>query len=211
MPTTTTTSQQPVMNTQASRVKNRESNIENRESKEVLDESPSSGQNSELQENTPVRELPAESPMKKKIMNPAIILSVVAILAGLLTGYGVFRLQNKSGGQLTGKDAPISQVAGDQVAVGDVFGSPDTETFKDSAQGYLEAGGIDGEGSHKLLREGGETQTVYLTSSVTDLDKLVGMEVEVWGETFKAQKAGWLMDVGRVEVVKLDAQVPTEE
>jgi hypothetical protein len=132
-------------------------------------------------------------------------------LAGILTGFGAYRLQNKGGMTLTSGASPISQVAGNNVKAGDVFGSSDTETFKDSAQGYLEKGGLDGEGSHKLLRPGGDSQTVYLTSSVTDLDKLSGMEVKVWGETFKAQKAGWLMDVGRVEVVNPQGQAPSEE
>ena len=37
------------------------------------------------------------------------------------------------------------------------------------------------------------------------------MKVKVWGETFKGQTAGWLMDVGRVQVVELDAEPPVEE
>jgi len=82
-----------------------------------------------------------------------------------------------------------------------VVGSADTKTFKDSAEGKLKKGGIDGEGSHKLIRPGGASQTVYLTSSVIDLDDYVGKKVKVWGETFAAEKAGWLMDVGRLEVL----------
>jgi hypothetical protein len=34
------------------------------------------------------------------------------------------------------------------------------------------------------------------------------MNVKVWGETFKGQKAGWLMDVGRVKVMEVNAQPP---
>jgi hypothetical protein len=94
---------------------------------------------------------------------------------------------------------------------GEVFGLPDTETFKDSAEGYLEEGGLEGEGSHHLLRAGGASQTVYLTSSVTDLDKFKGMQVKIWGETFKAQHAGWLMDVGRVQVVATQGNKPAEK
>jgi len=150
--------------------------------------------------------------MTKNIKIASFAISIVAILAGTLTGFGAYRLQNKNSlSGIGGGASPISRVAGENVKIGDVFGSADTETFKDSAQGYLEKGGLDGEGSHKLLRPGGESQTVYLTSSVTDLDKLSGMEVKVWGETFKAQKAGWLMDVGRIEVVNTDAQAPSEE
>ena len=83
-----------------------------------------------------------------------------------------------------------------------VVGSKDLSTFKDKAEGVLEKGGINGEGTHKLIREGGPSQTVYLTSSVVDLDQFIGKKVRVWGETFAAQKAGWLMDVGRVEVLE---------
>lgn len=93
------------------------------------------------------------------------------------------------------------------VKEGDVIGSTDSN-FKDNVTGVLQKGGIDGEGSHKLLRPGGASQTVYLTSSVIDLDNLVGDQVTVWGETFKGTKAGWLMDVGRARVEKLNAEVP---
>jgi len=149
-------------------------------------------------------------PMKKR--NAVLGFCVAAILAGTATGYGSYRLYAGSDSMSSRSGAPVmSQVAGDSIKNGDIFGSSDTVAFKDSPSGYLEAGGINGEGSHKLLRPGGVSQTVYLTSSVTDLDKLLGMEVKVWGETFKAQKAGWLMDVGRVEVIDVDATAPTEE
>ncbi len=152
-----------------------------------------------------------EDPMKAK-SKVLVVLMVVAVAAGIGTGFGLHKLTAKSGGssQVAG-GGDIEQVAGDNVKAGDVFGSQNADAFKDTAEGYLEMGGVDGEGSHKLLRPGGETQTVYLTSSVTDLDKFDGMEVKIWGETFKAQKAGWLMDVGRVEVVKVKGEAPVEE
>jgi len=148
------------------------------------------------------------NPMTPKQRRIFLTLAVVAILAGSATGYGVYRLRAKS---VDDSPTATQQVAGDIVNNGDVFGIKDDQTFKDSAEGYLEAGGVDGEGSHSLLREGGESQTVYLTSSITDLDKLVGMKVKVWGETFKGQKAGWLMDVGRVQVIDKDAEPPVAE
>jgi len=52
------------------------------------------------------------------------------------------------------------------------------------------------------LRPGGESQTAYLTSSVLDLDEYVGKKVKVFGETFGSSQVGWLMDVGKVEVVE---------
>jgi len=39
-----------------------------------------------------------------------------------------------------------------------------------------------------------------LTSSVVDLSQYEGKKVKVLGETQKAIKEGWLMDVGKVEV-----------
>lgn len=139
--------------------------------------------------------------MTKKISLPVVIAGcLIVLVAGSATGYGAYQLTAQSGSTDVESIENIEQVAGSSVKNGDVFGSANAETFKDSAEGILQAGGINGEGSHQLLREGGESQTVYLTSSVTDLDKLVGMKVKVWGETFKAQQAGWLMDVGRVQV-----------
>ncbi len=52
-----------------------------------------------------------------------------------------------------------------------------------------------------MVREGGEDQYVYLTSTVIDLESFAGKKVQIWGETTSAQKAGWLMDVGKVKVL----------
>lgn len=73
--------------------------------------------------------------------------------------------------------------------------------FPDKAEGTLKAGGIDGEGNYHLIRKGGESQNVYLTSSVVDLSQFLDKKIRVWGATFQAEKAGWLMDVGYVEVL----------
>lgn len=150
------------------------------------------------------------SAMHKKM---PLIIAAAAIILGIGTGYGAQQLAARSGvgPSIGGGPAPVAQVAGDVIHNGQVFGVPDEKTFKDSAEGYLEIGGLQGEGSHKLLRPGGASQTVYLTSSITDLDDFDGMEVRVWGETFKGQTAGWLMDVGRVEVINTQATPPTEE
>jgi len=141
------------------------------------------------------------TPMKSNKTLSTILL-VVALAAGALTGLGAFKLKAKASG-LSGSGAPMQQVAGsvDSIKANDVFGSADESAFKDSAEGYLQIGGFQGEGSHHLLRPGGDSQTVYLVSSVTDLDKFDGMQVKVWGETNKGQKVGWLMDVGRIQVI----------
>lgn len=77
----------------------------------------------------------------------------------------------------------------------------DKNRFPDKAEGTLREGGIDGEGNFHLERLGGESQNVYLTSSIVDLSTFVSKKVRVWGETFQGEKAGWLMDVGYVEVL----------
>jgi len=154
---------------------------------------------------------PTQTSDMKKNLTLTLIVALIAVVAGIGTGYGGYKLQAKAGKSTSQSSGDIQKVAGNVIQVGDVFGVNDSDTFSDSAQGYLEAGGLDGEGSHRLLRPGGESQTVYLTSSVTDLNPLVGMEVKVSGETFKGQKAGWLMDVGRVEVLKTIGDRPITE
>lgn len=78
-----------------------------------------------------------------------------------------------------------------------------SDNFKgDTTTGKLVEGGINGEGSYHLERDGGAVKNVYLTSSVIDLSSFVGKKVEVWGETLAAKKAGWLMDVVKVKVVE---------
>lgn len=156
-------------------------------------------------------EKPKQTSMPKKPSAKALLITIIGMVAlGVVTGYAVQPFLPGSEGKvgLTSQPTEISQIAGEDVKVGEVFGSPDADTFADQAEGYIEAGGIDGEGSHSLIRPGGVSQTVYLTSSVTDLSKFEGMTVKVWGETFRGQKAGWLMDVGRVEIVSLKGDRP---
>lgn len=138
------------------------------------------------------------------------VLSLV-LLAGVGTGYIVqsFSAVGAGGEAIVADQTSTAQEVEDSIKVGAVFGVPDEKTFKDEVDGVLIKGGISGEGSHTLLREGGVSQNVYLTSSVVDLDQFENMSVKVWGETFKGQKAGWLMDVGRLEVRNLDAQKPS--
>jgi len=148
-------------------------------------------------------------PAKKNPLR-SLIISLVMVIAGTASGY--FLSQTFAKDQSVTPDAQSAQEALEQgVKVGDVVGHPDKETFSDEAEGVLVKGGIAGEGSHHLMREGGPSQSVYLTSSVLDLDQLVNHRIKVWGETFAAQSAGWLMDVGRVEILELDASKPFDE
>jgi len=147
-----------------------------------------------------------KSPFLSKFI---FIVLVIALGAG--TGYLInnFTIQNST--TLSKANSNIkTTVPASGVKVGDIIGNPDETIFKDQSTGVLEQGGVDGEGSHKLLREGGASQTVYLTSSVVDLDEFIGHKITVWGETFTAQKAGWLMDVGRVKVEELNVTPPAQ-
>lgn len=146
-------------------------------------------------------------PMQKVNPRIALIVSLLTLAAGLSSGWFLFGILKPAS---QANNSPIAQVAGDKIQAGDIFGSADLSPFPDTVEGYLESGGIDGEGSHHLLRPGGKAQTVYLTSSVTDLEKLIGMQIKIWGETYKGQKAGWLVDVGRIEVLDPQASPPTE-
>ncbi len=149
------------------------------------------------------------TPSMQKASKMFLPLCVVVIVGGIFTGVGLKKLNAKENSN-TFQGQTIEKVAKDSASIqnGQVFGSADESNFKDSAEGYLEIGGVNGEGSHHLVRAGGVSQTVYLTSSVTDLSKFEGMEVKVWGETFKGQAAGWLMDVGRVQVKNTKGELP---
>ena len=119
--------------------------------------------------------------------------SFLVILVGVGTGWLL------SGG---GKGEGSTAVAPGGKKTVKEAGIADEETFRDSAEGTLVEGGIDGEGTHHLERGLGADKDVYLTSTVIDLEAFVGKKVMVWGETIRAQKAGWLMDVGKVKVIE---------
>lgn len=144
-------------------------------------------------------------------MNKTIFVLVLLVLAGIASGYGIAKFR-RGGTLVPGQGLKSTEEAAQSgVKMGDIVGVQDETTFKDSAEGVLAEGGVNGEGSHRLLREGGPSQNVYLTSSIVDLNLFTGHKIKVWGETFAAQKAGWLMDVGRVKVLELNSAPPFEE
>lgn len=129
--------------------------------------------------------------------NLALVLGVVAIVSlGVFSGWLL-----SNAGSSTGEDLQSQVGEGQKPQKGEEFGVQDKTTFSDHAIGEVAEGGINGEGTHHLLREGGPSQTVFLFSSVLDLNDFIGRKVEVWGETFSAEKAGWLMDVGKLKVL----------
>lgn len=81
-------------------------------------------------------------------------------------------------------------------------GKLDPSIKYDTATGILKVGGINGEGTYHLEREGGASKYVYLTSSMVDLSSFVDKKVDIWGETLASKKAGWLMDVSKIKVAQ---------
>jgi len=124
---------------------------------------------------------------------------LVALILGGISGWGLSRFVGSPTEETRATQKDIQE--GQQIKIGQKYGLDD-DVFKDVAEGILEKDGQSGEGTHKLLREGGESQTVVLTSSVLDLDIFVGHKVKVWGQTFASKKVGWLMDVGRLQVLE---------
>ncbi len=125
-----------------------------------------------------------------------IVGALLVVLAGIGTGWAV------SGSSLgRGEGAPSDVAPGAEKSLTEA-GLADEETFRDSAEGILEDGGIDGEGTHHLVREGGPSKYAYLTSTVIDMQPFVGKKVMIWGETISAKTAGWLMDVGKIKVIE---------
>ena len=141
-------------------------------------------------------------PINNKLTLPLVI---IGILLGLGTGYYVAISRLQSSGVSVTAGTTQNLTSDTTIKVGDTFGSADEKTFRDSAEGILQPGGIDGEGSHHIERGANKSQWVYVTSSVVDLDLIVGTRVQVWGETNQGKKAGWLMDVGRLKVLELNA------
>lgn len=126
--------------------------------------------------------------------NLPIVIVLVVVAAGIFSGL-IFSSRSKS--------ANITPSLIEEELEPEVKESF-AQTFKDEAEGTIEKNeDLDryAQGTHKLIRPGGESQTAYLTSSVLDLDDYVGKKVKVFGETFGSNQVGWLMDVGKVEEI----------
>lgn len=122
-------------------------------------------------------------------------IAFLVVLLGVGSGW-LIASKTTGGTRSPTKSAPGAKAGATEAGIGD------EKTFKDTATGTLQEGGISGEGTHHLVRPGGDTQNVYLTSTVIDLGSFVGKKVQVWGQTIAGQQAGWLMDVGKIKVVE---------
>lgn len=139
-------------------------------------------------------------PIDKKLTLPTwdrktLLVFSIPVVLGIISGFALYYLTTRGTTRIAGKNVEVVQTKNEE-------GVKDASTFKDTATGNLidNDGKITTEGTHILTR-GDASQNVYLTSSVIDLSKYIGKKVQVWGETFSGQKAGWLMDVGRIKVL----------
>lgn len=120
---------------------------------------------------------------------------LASVVLGLTSGYILAKSGKSSQGSITSPS--VSNQTPKTAA-------QDNRTFRDFAQGTLVKRPAPKnpdeyvEGTHMLIRDG--AVPVALTSSVVDLSQYEGKKVKVFGETQKAIKEGWLMDVGKVEV-----------
>lgn len=144
------------------------------------------------------KEVDTDSPTNTMSMKNVFIIFILAVLLGIGGGF-IGKYFSKSSDSASKAGTTTSANDTSESNVPNRAGVEDKTTFKDTAEGILREGGIEGEGSFHLERPGGESQNVYLTSSTVDLTGYIGKKVKVWGETYSAQKAGWLMDVGLVE------------
>ncbi len=151
-------------------------------------------------ENTPDTDLVHSfDSVKSSFFTPQLLIIFIAIiLLGVGSGYMLSKNTSNNGPvATTGSNSSNSA----SITKGATFGSDDTKTFSDTAEGTVAEGGIEDEGQFHLVRPGGDSQNVYMTSGTVDLSKFIGKKIKVWGQTQQAQHAGWLMEVGKVEVL----------
>ena len=137
-----------------------------------------------------LRAVPKNLPLAKLL--PLAII-VVIVEAGSISGL-VFSSRNKN--------AKIVTSSIDEKNLSPEQKQSFQTVTRDSAEGVVEKNDKfeqTAQGQWKLIREGGESQTAYLTSSFLDLDQYIGKKVKVYGETLGSDKVGWLMDVAKVE------------
>lgn len=120
---------------------------------------------------------------------------IFALVAGIGTGYVLANTSAKNNPTVSSLTPQIKPNNAQQ----------DNRTFRDFAEGKIAVKPQPKdpseytEGTHILIRE--NAVPVALTSSVVDLSLYEGKNVKVFGETQKAVKEGWLMDVGKVEEI----------
>ena len=128
-------------------------------------------------------------------MWPFVLGAFLVVIAGVGSAWFLSgKVMNKTLGSKT--------VAKGATSGSNTAGILDPNFKYDTATGVLAEGGINGEGTHHLIVDGGPSKYVYLTSSVIDLESFLNKKVEIWGQTLSSKKAGWLMDVAKIQVTQ---------
>lgn len=138
------------------------------------------------------------NPKKKNSNSTLLIVIIFALALGVASAFVATRLFG--GASISALSTGGTGV--EKIEKGETVGSDDLETFKDTAEGTLKEGGLEGEGTYHLERPGGEDQYVYLSSSTVDLSQFVGKKVKIWGQTNNSNTVGWLMEVGRLQLLE---------
>ena len=146
------------------------------------------------------QEKPLVKPLLPKKSNKAMLFMIIGsflvVVLGIVSGWFL------AGTKQTGKTDNQNSQSTSQDKQLQEAGVGDEKSYGSTVEGVLKKGGIKGEGTHYIDRGLGESKFVYLTSSLVDLDSFVDRKVVVWGETISAKYAGWLIDVGKIKVVK---------
>ncbi|GEM_PF-1506810 len=146
---------------------------------------------------SPNHEIPSMSPSfdgsRSSRFKPSLII-LALILVGVAAGFGVSYIAR-------GKTLGLSSNPTKKVA------EAEADVFRDEATGTIAKKTAKdpnkfATGTHKLVRDGGVNQTVYLISSIYNLDDYDGKKVKVFGETLSSENVGWLLNVGKIEEVK---------
>lgn len=125
------------------------------------------------------------------ILSSFLVVVLGVVTGWLLAGKGKTNVNESNNPQQASSNKELEEA-----------GLGDEKSYASTTEGVLKKGGIKGEGTHYIDRGLGENKYVYLTSSVVDLDSFVDKKVTVWGETISAKYASWMIDVGKIKVVK---------
>jgi len=122
------------------------------------------------------------------------VLIVVAIL-GIGTGYGLTQVSSSSGKKLIPLPNVSSAEKGKNVC------TTNTGFIKDTAEGTLADGGIEGEGQYHLVpSRRRQPKWSIMTSSTVDLSQFIGKKIKVWEHPLLNMQVGSWMS-GKVEVL----------
>ncbi len=135
--------------------------------------------------------------------NTKIIIAIIVIF-GITAGFWISRFwPTKTTVSLSDLESSETNSITDNTSlkVGVLYGETD-KSFTDSATGTIVDGGLNGVGTHILKRDGGDSQTVALTSSTIDLNLFVGKKVQVTGQTNSSTKVAWFLDVGNIKILE---------